>query len=218
MKMRAASARFESSPDEIANTVTHGIGLIFAMFGLIALLDKVAQLSMPTIALVSVSLYGASMILLYLASTLYHAFRQDQLKYTFKVIDHCAIYGLIAGSYTPFLLISLQTSLATILMGVIWSIALIGMVLKICFVGRWKTFSLCLYLTMGWLSLLVIYQLAQVLPWQGLALLAGGGVAYSVGVYFYVKSQRRFHHAIWHSFVLLGSILHFSAVYGYVLG
>ncbi len=162
------------------------------------------------------AVYGASIIVLFLASTLYHAIPSPQAKRWLKTFDHSAIYLLIAGSYTPFLLVSLRTPLAIGLMIVIWSIALLGIIMKVAFVYRFKRFSLISYLLMGWLSLVVIYQLAITLDVGGLTLLACGGVIYSLGVIFYVAKRIPFNHAIWHCFVLAGCVCHFLAIYLYV--
>ncbi|MFA0521715.1 hemolysin III family protein, partial [Vibrio sp. 10N.222.55.E8] len=150
----------------------------------------------------SMTVYGSSIILLFLASTLYHSITTEKTKRLLKTLDHCAIYLLIAGSYTPFLLVSLRTPLAMGLMAVIWSIALVGIIMKIFFVYRFKRLSLVTYLAMGWLSLIVVYQLAMNIEMGGLVLLALGGVIYSLGVIFYVAKRIPYNHAIWHLFVL----------------
>jgi hemolysin III len=167
-------------------------------------------------AITSYSLYGGSMILLYLASTLYHAIPHQKAKYWLKKFDHCAIYLLIAGTYTPFLLVGLNSPLAKGLMAVIWGLALFGVIFKLAFAHRFEVLSLVTYLTMGWLSLIVIYQLATKLSLGGVALLALGGVVYTLGVIFYASKRFRFGHAIWHGFVLGGSACHFLAIYFYV--
>ncbi|MGD8112618.1 PAQR family membrane homeostasis protein TrhA [Vibrio sp. TRT 17S01] len=202
--------------EEIANAVTHGIGMIFGIVGLILLLLKAVEHNADALTITSMSIYGGSMIVLFLASTLYHAIPIEKTKRALKTFDHCAIYLLIAGSYTPFLLVSLRTPLAIGLMIVIWSIALIGIIMKIAFVYRFKKLSLMTYLLMGWLSLIVIYQLALNLDVGGLTLLAAGGITYSLGVVFYVAKRIPFNHAIWHGFVLAGCACHFLAIYFYV--
>ena len=162
------------------------------------------------------AVYGSSIILLFLASTLYHSITTEKTKRLLKTLDHCAIYLLIAGSYTPFLLVSLRTPLAMGLMAVIWGIALVGIIMKIAFVYRFKRLSLVTYLAMGWLSLIVVYQLAMNIDMGGLVLLALGGVIYSLGVIFYVAKRIPYNHAIWHLFVLAGCACHFFAIYLYV--
>ncbi len=162
---------------------------------------------------VGVFVYGLSLILLYLASTFYHLVTNEKLKYRLKIADHSAIYILIAGTYTPLMLISLKTQLAYYVLGFIWLVALTGIGLKVLLFDWFKRFSLMTYLLMGWVSLVVIYPLMQVLSRLELSLLAGGGFAYSFGVIFYLKTNMPYHHAIWHLFVLLGTGLHFSMVY-----
>ncbi|MEQ4529816.1 MAG: hemolysin III family protein, partial [Mixta sp.] len=169
------------------------------------------------VALVSYSLYGGSIILLFLASTLYHAIPYPRAKFWLKKLDHCAIYLLIAGTYTPFLLVGLNSPLAHGLMIVIWSLALAGIIFKLLFIHRFKALSLVTYLLMGWLSVIVIYELAMKLAPGGVWLLAAGGIIYTLGVIFYVAKRIPYNHAIWHGFVLGGSICHFLAIYLYVL-
>ncbi|MBY7839075.1 hemolysin III family protein [Vibrio fluvialis] len=205
-----------SVKEEVANVISHGIGLILGIVGLVLLLVKAVDHRADALTIVSMSIYGGSMIALFLASTLYHAIPHQNAKRWLKTFDHCAIYLLIAGSYTPFLLVSLRTPLAFGLMIVIWSIALIGIIMKIAFVYRFKRLSLVTYLTMGWLSLIVIYQLALNLDVGGLTLLAAGGVVYSLGVIFYVAKRIPYNHAIWHAFVLAGCACHFLAIYLYI--
>ncbi|MBE4607468.1 PAQR family membrane homeostasis protein TrhA [Vibrio navarrensis] len=202
--------------EEVANALTHALGMVFGIVGLILLLLKAAEHNADTLTITSMAVYGASIIVLFLASTLYHAIPSPQAKRWLKTFDHSAIYLLIAGSYTPFLLVSLRTPLAIGLMIVIWSIALLGIIMKVAFVYRFKRFSLISYLLMGWLSLVVIYQLAITLDVGGLTLLACGGVIYSLGVIFYVAKRIPFNHAIWHCFVLAGCVCHFLAIYLYV--
>ncbi|QYO70086.1 hemolysin III family protein [Vibrio cholerae] len=202
--------------EEVANALSHGVGLILGIVGLVLLLVKAVDKQADALTITSMSIYGGSMIALFLASTLYHAIPYQRAKRWLKTFDHCAIYLLIAGSYTPFLLVSLRTPLAVGLMIVIWSLALIGIVMKIAFVYRFKKLSLVTYLTMGWLSLIVIYQLAIHLEVGGLTLLAAGGLIYSLGVIFYVAKRIPYNHAIWHAFVLAGCACHFLAIYLYV--
>ncbi|HGS5357069.1 TPA: hemolysin III family protein [Vibrio cholerae] len=202
--------------EEVANVISHGVGLILGIVGLVLLLVKAVDQQADALTITSMSIYGGSMIALFLASTLYHAIPYQRAKRWLKTFDHCAIYLLIAGSYTPFLLVSLRTPLAVGLMIVIWSLALIGILMKIAFVYRFKKLSLVTYLTMGWLSLIVIYQLAIHLEVGGLTLLAAGGLIYSLGVIFYVAKRIPYNHAIWHAFVLAGCACHFLAIYLYV--
>lgn len=202
--------------EEIANSISHGIGLVFGIVGLVLLLGQAADTHASTLAITSYALYGGSMILLFLASTLYHAVPHPRAKIWLKKFDHCAIYLLIAGTYTPFLLVGLDSPLARGLMVVIWGLALLGILFKLTIAHRFKVLSLVTYLAMGWLSLVVIYQLATRLSPGGVTLLAVGGLIYSLGVVFYVCKRIPYNHAIWHGFVLGGSVCHFLAIYLYV--
>ncbi len=205
-----------SLAEEIANSISHGIGLVFGIVGLVLLLMQAGDVGADATAVTSYSLYGGSMILLFLASTLYHAIPHPSAKRWLKKMDHCAIYLLIAGTYTPFLLVGLASPLAKGLMAVIWGMALLGVIFKLAFAHRFEVLSLITYLTMGWLSLVVIYQLAQRLPTGGMTLLAAGGLVYTLGVIFYACNRIPFNHAIWHGFVLGGSLCHFLAIYLYI--
>lgn len=189
---------------------------MLGLVGLILLLIRAFDHQADMLTIASMAVYGSSIILLFLASTLYHSITTEKTKRLLKTLDHCAIYLLIAGSYTPFLLVSLRTPLAMGLMAVIWGIALVGIIMKIAFVYRFKRLSLVTYLAMGWLSLIVVYQLAMNIEMGGLVLLALGGVIYSLGVIFYVAKRIPYNHAIWHLFVLAGCACHFFAIYLYV--
>lgn len=206
-----------SLAEEVANSISHGIGLLFGIVGLVLLLTQAVEAKATTMAITSYSLYGGSMILLYLASTLYHAIPHQRAKFWLKRLDHCAIYILIAGTYTPFLLVGLKSPLAHGLMVVIWSLALVGVLFKLAFIHRFEALSVITYLLMGWLSLIVVYQLAMKLSPGGIWLLAAGGITYSLGVIFYVAKRIPYNHAIWHGFVLGGSVCHFLAIYLYVM-
>ncbi|MEZ9365987.1 hemolysin III family protein [Vibrio sp. 10N.286.49.E11] len=214
--MSASSASEYSDIEERANAITHGLGVVLGVVGLILLLIRAFDHQADILTIASMAVYGSSIILLFLASTLYHSITTEKTKRLLKTLDHCAIYLLIAGSYTPFLLVSLRTPLAMGLMAVIWGIALVGIIMKIAFVYRFKRLSLFIYLAMGWLSLIVVYQLAMNIEMGGLVLLALGGVIYSLGVIFYVAKRIPYNHAIWHLFVLAGCACHFFAIYLYV--
>lgn len=204
-----------SLAEEIANSISHGIGLVFGIVGLVLLLVQAVEANAGMTAIASYSLYGGSMILLFLASMLYHAIPHQRAKIWLKKFDHCAIYLLIAGTYTPFLLVGLDSPLARGLMIVIWSLALFGILFKLTIAHRLKCFT-------GYVSgngLAVAdsgYQLAIKLAIGGVTLLAVGGVVYSLGVIFYVCKRIPYNHAIWHGFVLGGSVCHFLAIYLYV--
>jgi hemolysin III len=208
MVSRPLIAQGYSLAEEVANSISHGIGLVFGIVGLVLLLVQAVDANASAMAITSYSLYGGSMILLFLASTLYHAIPHQRAKMWLKKFDHCAIYLLIAGTYTPFLLVGLNSPLSRGLMIVIWSLALLGILFKLTIAHRFKVLSLVTYLTMGWLSLIVVY-LAIKLSVGGVTLLALGGVVYSLGVIFYVCKRIPYNHAIWHGFVLGGSVCHF---------
>lgn len=216
MTNKTLSAQGYSLAEEIANSISHGIGFIFGIVGLVLMLNQAIETQAGITAITSYSLYGGSMILLFLASTLYHAIPHPGAKIWLQKLDHCAIYILIAGTYTPFLLVGLKSPLAHGLMVVIWSLALVGVLFKLAFVNRFEALSVITYLLMGWLSLVVVYQLAMKLSPGGIWLLAAGGIIYSMGVVFYVSKRIPYNHAIWHGFVLGGSICHFLAIYFYV--
>lgn len=200
--------------EQWANRLSHGIGVILSALALLSLQFKGAD--QGGAALASYGVYGSSLVLLYLASTLYHSAQHPQWLRRFKLWDHCAIYLLIAGSYTPFLVVTLHTAFARWLLLAVWLLAIAGIVFKVFFINRFKKIALATYLLLGWLSLLIIYPLSQALAPTGLILLAAGGGIYSLGVIFYVAKKWPYHHAIWHLFVLVGSACHFMAIYGYV--
>jgi hemolysin III len=201
--------------EEILNAVTHGVGALLAMLGLVVL--AVAAYMYGSIwHIVSFSMYGATLVLLYLASTLYHSSTGPKIKYIFKVFDHAAIYLLIAGTYTPFTLVLLHGVLGWTIFGVVWSLACVGIVLTV-FIQRFKLLSTLCYLGMGWMILVCLKPLAAVLPAAGLGWLIAGGVFYTVGSIFYLWRRLPYNHAVWHLFVLAGSVSHFITVYYYVL-
>ncbi|SCM81959.1 Hemolysin-3 [uncultured Sporomusa sp.] len=202
--------------EEILNAATHGVGTIFALIGLGVL--TVSVYSNGSIwHLLSVIIYGTSLVLLYLSSTLYHSFTNERAKYILKIFDHAAIYVLIAGNYTPFTLIPLHGALGWTIFSVIWVLAIIGIIFQIFFVNRFKVFSTLCYLLMGWFAVVMIKPLLVTLPIEGIYWLVGGGLFYSVGAIFYLVHKIPYNHAIWHLFVLAGSIAHFVAVLKYVL-
>jgi hemolysin III len=201
--------------EEIANAITHGIGAIFSIVALILLIMQAALHGDPW-QMVSFSIFGTSLIILYLCSTLLHSIQHKKTKDIFEILDHSAIYLLIAGSYTPFLLVTLRGPLGWSMFGVIWGLAIIGIVLKCFYVKRFVLISTLCYILMGWLIVLAIKPLFQNLPFTGLVWLVVGGLFYTFGSIFYVWRRVPYHHAIWHVFVLAGSICHFISVLLYV--
>lgn len=202
--------------EEKLNAVTHGFGACLALIGLLVL-AVAASCNGSIWHVVSFVIYGSSMVLLYLMSTLYHSFSNERIKYIFKILDHSAIYLLIAGTYTPFMLVALHGTLGWMIFAAIWIIAVIGIVFQIFFVKRFKIFSTCCYLAMGWFAVVTIKPLMASLPGPGLFWLLAGGVFYSVGAIFYLWRRMPYNHAVWHMFVLAGSAAHFVAILVYVL-
>lgn len=202
--------------EEIAHAVTHGVGAFAAVAGLAVLVAK-AALYGSAIHVVAVSVFGAALVLMYSASTLFHSIPLPRTKQVLRVIDHCCIYILIAGSYTPFTLVTLQGAWGWGLFALVWGLAAVGIVFKIFTTGRFEKLSLAIYLGMGWCALVAVKPLMATLPTGGLWLLLAGGLAYSFGVIFYIWERLPYHHAIWHGFVLAGSVLHYFAILLYVL-
>jgi hemolysin III len=202
--------------EEIANSITHAIGIVLAIAAL-GILNAFAGIYGNVWHIVSVSVFGTTLVLLYTASTLYHSIRHPRVKRILQVLDHSAIYLLIAGTYTPFTLVSLRGSWGWWLFGVIWGLALIGIVFQVSSMRRWRAMSLGLYIGMGWAIVVAIKPLIGSLAAGGIVLLVLGGLAYTTGVLFYCWKKLKFHHAVWHLFVLTGSILHFFAVLFYVV-
>jgi len=207
--------RIQTKQEELWNAWTHGLGAILGIVGLILLI--VFETAKTEFSLFSVIVYGLSIIILFAASTLYHSIRNEKHKHTFRVIDHISIYILIAGTYTPVLLITLQNSLGWPLFWTVWGIALFGVILKLFFTGRFEIFSTLLYLVMGWLIIFDFSTLNDLMAPQGIYWLAAGGAAYTIGIIFYALSSRPYFHVVWHVFVLVGAISHFMMVFGYVI-
>lgn len=209
------SVRPFSLREEIFHSVTHAVGSALSVAGLIILVVS-AVLSGDVYHIVSFSIFGTSLVFLYLSSTLYHGFQQPRLKKIFKVFDHSAIYLLIAGSYTPFLLVAIRGTSGWILLVVVWLIALFGVLFKILFIERFLILSVIVYILMGWLCVFVFQEMIANIPIGGLIWLAVGGLFYMVGVIFYALQKIPYMHAVWHFFVLGGSISHFFAVLFYL--
>jgi hemolysin III len=201
--------------EEKFNAWSHGLGVGLGIAALVLMLLGVDQTN--PFGLFSVIVYGLSIILLFLASTCYHAITSSKRKHYFRVADHIGIYLLIAGTYTPVLLIAIPNGLGWTLFWVVWGIAAFGLVLKLFFTGRFERFSTFLYLAMGWLAIIPYTELTTALDAKALALLIGGGAAYTVGVLFYAIEKIPYNHFIWHLFVLGGASCHFFMVYLYVI-
>lgn len=217
----AQSASLSAAPrytcgEEIANGVTHGIGALLAIAGL-AVMTAFAALHGDAWHIVACAIFGATLILLYTASTLYHSIPFARAKDILRTLDHAAIFLLIAGTYTPFTLVNLRGPWGWSLFAVVWTLALAGIVLRVFLRGRLHGLVVALYIAMGWVIVVAVQPMLERVAIGGLLLLAGGGLAYMVGVLFYKWRSLRYHHAIWHGFVLLGSCLHFFAVLFHVI-
>ena len=197
--------------EEIANVVTHGIGVLLAIGGGSVLITLVS-IHAGAREIVSAVVFTATLVMLYTASTLYHAATEPRTKARLKVVDHCAIFLLIAGTYTPFTIAAIRGGWGWSLFGMIWGMALIGIVFKLFFTGRFKVLSTAMYIGMGWLVVIALVPLMQALSGAGLAWLVAGGVLYTAGTLFYHRESIPYSHAIWHGFVLAGSSCHFVAV------
>jgi len=202
--------------EELANIITHGIGAILSVIGLILLVVYAAEHG-DAYHITGVSIFGATLILLYLMSTLYHTFQRPELKRVFRILDHSAIYLLIAGSYTPFTLVTIHGKWGWTLLVVIWTLAIAGVIFKLFFTGRFHLASTLIYIGMGWVAMFAIKPLFEQTPTGGLILLVLGGVLYTGGTAFYLWDKLPYNHAVWHGFVMGGSLCHFMAVYYYVL-
>jgi len=202
--------------EEIVNSLTCGIGLCLSVAGLVVLV-VLASSGGDAARVVSFSIYGASLVLLYLSAMLYHAFGCRRVKQFFEIMDHAAVYVLIAGTYTPFTLVTLKGAWGWSLFGVVWSLAVFGIVFKSFHVNRFRVFSNVVYLAMGWLIVIAIQPMVQALPLAAIAWLLAGGLLYSFGVLFFAYERLPFGHAVWHLFVMGGSACHFFAIYFYVL-
>jgi hemolysin III len=199
------------SAEELANSLTHGVGLALSIAGFVVLVILAAMRGSAW-RIVSCAVYGSTLICLYASSTLYHGIRSRRLKRVLKICDHSAIYLLIAGTYTPFLLVNLRGSWGWSLFAVIWGLAMAGILFKVWFVEHFPVFSTAVYLLMGWLALVAVKPMLLRVPHSGLLWLLAGGVLYTVGVVFYAWKNVPYNHAIWHGFVLAGSTCHYLAV------
>jgi hemolysin III len=209
-------AKFYSPAEERINIISHAAGLVLSIVGLMLLLGH-ARHNGNMWHIVSFCIFGASLILLYSASTFYHSAKKQDVRNRARIIDHAAIYILIAGTYTPFALVTLRGSTGWVIFGVTWGLALSGITLKLFFTGKYELLSTMMYVFMGWVIIFAVKPLIQNLSSEGIAWLLAGGVAYTAGAIIYSFKNIKFNHAIFHVFVLIGSISHFLSVYLYVL-
>ncbi len=200
--------------DIIANSVTHGVAALLALAGAVILVLAAAGGTGWQIA--SCSVFGCTLVLVYLCSTLYHSLVRTRARRVLRIIDHSAIYLLIAGTYTPFALVSLRGQLGWLLFAIIWSLAILGIVFKSVAIGRFPMASVVVYVGMGWLAVFAMRPLLHALTWHGLFWIALGGLFYTAGIVFYAFDRLSYFHAFWHLFVLGGSTCHYFAVLFYV--
>jgi len=201
----------QSTREEIANAITHGIGVGLSIAALVILVVYAARIS-DTWKIVSFSIYGACMIILFLSSTLYHAFPQPYVKRFFRILDHSSIFLLIAGTYTPVTIGQMRGGWGWSMFGIIWGLTIAGIILKIFAMSKFKWVSLVVYLLMGWIMIIAIKPLLNCVSGIFLVWILIGGLFYSLGVIFYTARKMRYHHAIWHLFVLAGCFFHFIAM------
>jgi hemolysin III len=208
---------FYTVGEEIAHAVTHGVGLALSVAGLVALVAA-ATVRGDASHVVGCGVFGGTLVLLYAASTLYHGLPGRRAKQLFQRLDHSAIYLLIAGTYTPFTLVTLRGAWGWTLLALVWGLAALGILIEVIEpLRRMRRYSIALYLAMGWLAVIAFEPLAASLGSEGLLLLAAGGIAYTAGLVFYAWRAIPYNHALWHVFVLAGSAVHFSCVLGYVI-
>ncbi len=211
-KNKKTPYRSLSTGEEIFNSITHGIGVLFSIAALVILVVTATNHG-DTWHLVSFTIFGSSMILLYLASTLYHSFTKERVKNLFARFDHAAIFILIAGTYTPYLLTVLRGTFGWILFGVIWGLALTGVVIRSIYLTKFRKLMVAVYVIMGWMFVTAIIPMLDSLPRISVIYLFLGGISYSLGVIFYIWRNLKYGHGIWHLFVLAGSIMHFFSIY-----
>ena len=205
-----------TSREELANSLTHGLGAALSVAGLV-LLTVASALHGDVWHVVSTAIFGVTLVLLYSASTIYHSLGGESLKPLLQKFDHAAIFLLIAGSYTPFVLVPLRGPWGWSLFGIVWGLAIVGVTLKFWFAGRFKLVSTLICIGMGWLVVIAIKPLMAALPAGGVKLLVAGGLCYTGGAIFYLWKRLPYHHAVWHLFVLGGSACHWAAVFFYVV-
>lgn len=205
-----------SKKEEISHAITHGIGAILSIAALV-LLIVFASIQGGATLIVSVTIFGATMLIMYVSSTIVHSLPINKWKNIFLIVDHASIYLFIAGSYTPFVLALIKGPLGWTLFGIVWGIAIAGIILKLFFVKKFVILSTLAYIAMGWIIVFAWKPLTAVMHTNGIILLVVGGVVYTIGAVFYAWKLFPFHHMVWHLFVIIGSALHFFAVLFYVI-
>jgi len=208
--------KYYSPLEEKINIISHAIGFSLSIVALVLLVAH-ATLHGDVWHIVSFSIFGSSLIILYAASTFYHSAKKSELRNRLNIIDHASIYVLIAGTYTPFTLVTLNGAIGWVIFGTAWGLALTGIILKLFFTGKYDLMSTIMYVLMGWIIVFAIKPLTNNLPLEGLIWLFAGGISYTIGAILYGIKKIKFNHAIFHMFVLMGSFCHFMSVYFYVL-
>lgn len=217
LKEKESSTKFYTLGEEIFNSVSHGVGILFAVAGC-AVLIVLSAVFADRWAVISSIIYGISMMLLYTASTLYHSFTNEKVKSLFRVFDHCTIFLLIAGTYTPFTLYTLRETVGIKLFFVVWASAIIGIILNAIDLKKYEKISVLLYLVMGWCIVFALKPLLASISTLTLVLLVVGGVLYTVGIIFFLITKYRYMHSIWHLFVLAGTVTQYLAVLFNIVG
>lgn len=206
-----------SLSEELLNAISHGLGALFGIVGTVLCIVKAANTGDPW-RIVSGSIFGVTVLLLYLMSCLYHALKVNMAKRVFRVIDHCTIFLLIAGTYTPFTLVTLRGTIGWVLFGIVWGMAVLGITLNAVNLKKFSKISVACYLVMGWAIVAAFQPLAEALAPQGVSLLIWGGIAYTIGAILYgIGAKVKYFHSVFHFFCLAGTVLHFFAIYLYVL-
>jgi len=208
--------KYYSPIEERINIISHAAGFILSIVALVLLVTH-SNLHGDFLHIASISIFGISLIILYAASTLYHSAKKPELRNRFKIFDHAAIFVLIAGTYTPFTLITLNGTIGWVIFSISWGLALTGIILKLFFTGKYTLISTLMYVAMGWISIFAIKPLIDNLPLEGLLWLFAGGISYTIGAVLYSIKKIKFNHAIFHVLVLIGSYCHFMSVFFYVL-
>jgi hemolysin III len=208
--------KYYSPIEEKINIISHAVGFILSIIALV-LLVRHATRHGDVWHIVSFSIFGASLIILYAASSFYHSAKKSELRNRLNIIDHASIYVLIAGTYTPFTLVTLKGTIGWVIFGISWGLALTGIILKLFFTGKYNLMSTIMYVLMGWVIVFAIKPLMNNLPLEGLRWLVAGGISYTIGAILYGIKKIKFNHAIFHMFVLMGSFCHFMSVFFYVL-
>jgi hemolysin III len=208
--------KYYSPIEEKINIISHAIGFILSIVAFVLLVTH-ANLHGDVWHIVSFSIFGASLIILYAASTFYHSAKKPELRNRLKIIDHASIYVLIAGTYTPFTLVVLNGTIGWVIFGASWGLALTGIILKLFFTGKYNLVSTIMYVLMGWIIVFAIKPLIKNLPLEGLLWLFAGGISYTIGAALYSIKKIKFNHSVFHMFVLIGSFCHFVSVFFYVL-